>query len=48
MESSTPPRDTAWAMSEEGNVKFVLDGYARFNAGERVASTGGIGKGIYR
>ncbi|HEY6637324.1 MAG TPA: nuclear transport factor 2 family protein [Solirubrobacterales bacterium] len=23
-------------MSEEGNVKFVLDGYARFNAGEKV------------
>jgi ketosteroid isomerase-like protein len=29
-------RDTARAMSEE-NVKFVLDGYARFNAGEKVA-----------
>jgi hypothetical protein len=32
-EKQHPSADTASAMSEEGNVKFVLDGYARFNAG---------------
>jgi ketosteroid isomerase-like protein len=36
MESGTPSRDTAGAMSQE-NVDFVRDGYARFNAGERTA-----------
>lgn len=30
-----PRRDTGRAMSDE-NLKFVLDGYGRFNAGEKV------------
>jgi ketosteroid isomerase-like protein len=34
MESDTPPRDTAWAMSEE-NVELVKDVISRWNAGER-------------
>ena len=33
MESSSPPRDTAWAMSEE-NVKAVRDAAAAFNRGD--------------
>ena len=33
MESATPPRDTAWAMSEE-NVEVVRRGYAAFNRGD--------------
>ena len=33
MESSTPPRDTAWAMSKE-NVEVVRRFYDRLNAGD--------------
>jgi ketosteroid isomerase-like protein len=33
MESSGPPRDTAWAMSEE-NVKTARDALAAFNRGD--------------
>ena len=33
MESSTPPRDTAWAMSEE-NVEIVRQALERFGAGD--------------
>src|SRR4029453_399957 len=34
MESGTPPRDTAWAMSEE-NVELGKDAFNRWNAGAR-------------
>ena len=40
MESSTPSRDTAWAMSEE-NVGDRAQGYARFNRPNEIPLTTG-------
>ena len=35
METSTPPRDTGWAMLQESLEDFIRCGYAGFNQAER-------------